>query len=406
MTNRRQHIRRGSLARLAAAALAGTLALGVGACSGSSAGELPDSAAAAAPPVLLGAQDVAEARVAPISAGVTLTGSLMPAQSVTLTAQVAGTVTDVRVDRGTPVRRGQRLATIDAQGVRSQATGARANVAAAQAAVALAQQRLNAARTLYEAGATSRIDYQTAQASYENAEAQLAAARAQAVGASEAAARTTLTAPITGAVSTRAVESGESVAVGDPLFTIVDASTLELSAQIPVEQAARVRVGQPVTFTLGSDPTRELRGRVARMDPAADPATRQVGVYTQLANPGGRIIAGQYATGRVIGERVAEAIVVPLAAVRSEGSERYALVIENSRIVRRAVETGARDEAAGVVEVTSGVAAGELVLATAGATLAEGTVVTVAADAAARPATPPAARNDTGAAAAAAAPQP
>lgn len=374
--------RRSPLAWLAAAALAGTTVLG--ACGGPEAAEAGDSAAAPAP-VVLGPQDVAEARVRPIAAGVTLTGSLLPARSATLTAQVAGTITNVRVDRGTPVRRGQVLASIDAAGVRSQASGARASVAAAQAAVALARQQLEAARMLYEAGATSRIDYQSAQANFEAAQAQLAAARAQAAGASEAAARTTVTAPIGGVVSARMVEPGEPVAVGGELFTIVDASRLELSAQIPVDEAARVAVGQPVTFTLAGDPGRELTGRVARMDPAADPATRQVGVYAELANPGGRIIAGQFATGRVIGERVADAVVVPLAAVRSEGDASYVLVIEDGRIARRTVTTGARDEAAGVVEVTSGVRAGEQVLATPAATLPEGTVVTVAVDAGARP---------------------
>ncbi|HEY0971018.1 MAG TPA: hypothetical protein VGE02_08635, partial [Gemmatimonadales bacterium] len=86
---------------LVAAALLGTLALG--ACGGSEAA-VADSAGVAAQPVVLGPQDVAEARVQPITAGVTLTGSLQPAQRVTLTAQVAGTVTGVRVDRGTAVR--------------------------------------------------------------------------------------------------------------------------------------------------------------------------------------------------------------------------------------------------------------------------------------------------------------
>ena len=409
MTTREQKfIRRPALVRATAraTALLGAAALtALAACGGETAEGAAADSAAATQAVVLGAQDVAEARVSPISAGVTLTGSLLPANSVTLTAQVAGTVQGVRVDRGTPVRRGQVLATIEAQGVRSQAAGARASVASAQAQLALARQQLAAAKTLYDAGATSRIEYQTAQAQLEAAEAQLAAARATSAGAAEQAARTTVTAPIGGVVSARMVESGEPVAVGGELFTIVDASTLELSAQIPVEQAARVRVGQPVTFTLTGAPDRALTGRVARMDPTADPATRQVGVYAQLPNPGNRIIGGQFASGRVIGERVADAVVVPTAAVRSEGSEQFVLVIENGRIARRPVGVGARDEAAGVVEVTSGVRAGELVLATPAATLPVGTLVTVAADAApAQAAATPPTQADTQAAAAPAAP--
>ncbi|HEX5580802.1 MAG TPA: efflux RND transporter periplasmic adaptor subunit [Gemmatimonadaceae bacterium] len=377
----RVHGTRGRFTSLAAAGLLGALALG--ACGGSEAAVADSTAAgSAAQPVVLGPQDVAEARVQPITAGVTLTGSLQPAQSVTLTAQVAGTATGVRVDRGTAVSRGQTLATIEAAGVRSQAAGARASVAAAEAQLALARRQLEAARRLHEAGATSAIEYETAQANYEAVEAQLAAARAQAAGAGEAASRTVVTAPMAGVVSQRFVESGQPVSVGDRLFTVVDASTLELSAQVPVDAAAGVRVGQPVTFSLAADPSRELRGRVDRVDPVADPATRQVGVYARLANPGGRIIAGQFATGRVVGERVEGAVVVPAAAVRQEGSESYVLAIENGRIARRTVTTGATDEAAGIVEIQSGLRAGEQVLATPAATLAVGTPVTVANDAA------------------------
>lgn len=368
--------------RLAMSTLVGIVAL----CAAAAGCRSPDAegatdTSAISRPLVLGPQDVAIARVQPIDAGVTITGSLVPAQSVTLTAQVAGTITNVRVNRGSPVSRGQLMAVIDAQGVRSEAAGARANVAAAQANVALARQRAEASRALHEAGAISAIEYQSQRAALDAAQAQLAAARAQAAGAAEQAARTNITAPLSGIVSDRQVESGEAVSVGGELFTIVDASTLELSAQVPVDEAARVQVGHTVVFTLTADPSRELRGRVARIDPAADPATRQVGVYTQLPNPGNRIIGGQFARGRVVGQRVQEAIVIPESAVRVTAGERTVLVIEDGRIARRVVTVGARDERAGVVEVLSGVRAGEQVLTVPSGSIAEGATVVVTGDA-------------------------
>ena len=326
--------------------------------------------------VRLALQDVATAVEDSIQTGPVLTGSLNPAETVTLRAQVPGTVQNVRVDRGSRVARGQTLATIEAAGIRGQAAGAQAGVAAAQAQVALARQRLEAARTLYQAGAMSQIDFQSAQAAFEAAEAQLAAARAQAASAGEAASNTVITAPLTGVVSDRMVEPGEAVNPGAELFTVVDATRLELAGQIPVDEAARVRVGQPVEFSLQAEPDRILQGTVARIDPTADPQTRRVGIYVQLPNPGNRIIAGQFARGRVLGART-QAVVVPATALRQEGQTYHVLVVENGRIARREVSVVARDDAAGIVGIDSGLREGERVIVTPGAQIAPGTAVTI-----------------------------
>lgn len=379
-----------------AAALA--LALALAACSKKSA-EGADTTAAggevAAGAIVLGPQDVAVALPAQGTGGasITLSGPLEPKTRVTLRAQVPGTVQGLRVDRGSAVSRGQTLATISAEGVRSQAAGARAGVAAANAQLAVARQRLEAARTLRQAGAMSEIDYRTAVATYESAEAQVAAARAQASSAGEAAGFTTITAPISGVVSDRMVDQGEAVTPGKELITIVDSRTLELAGKIGVEDAARVRVGQSVTFSLDAYPGETLRGRVARIDPTADPGTRQVSVYVELANPTGRIIGGQFARGSIAVGGAAPtvastAVTIPATAVLGaggDGASASVFVIQGNKIVRRLVVLGARDDASGQIEVRSGLAAGERVIVTPSAELREGTTVTVAADAAGAP---------------------
>lgn len=340
----------------------------------------------------LGPEDVAVARVASVGGGIILSGSLDPAVIVNVKAQVPGTVTSVRVDRGTGVRRGQVMAIIEASGIQGQATGARAGVAGALAGLALARQRLEAARTLHQAGAMSEIDYRAAVAAYEAAEAQVAAARAQSATAGEAAARTIITAPITGIVSGRRVEGGEAVNPGAELFTVVNADVLELAGQVGVAEAARVRVGQTVVFALESNPGQEFRGRVARMDPTADPGTRQVGVYVRLPNPGGRILGGQFATGRVQTGSDLSQIVIPTAALRqTAGNSAVVLVIVNGRIVRRTVRVGLRNEADGLVAILSGVQAGERVVV-AQSDIPEGTAVKM--DSPAAGAVPPARQGE------------
>jgi RND family efflux transporter MFP subunit len=308
-----------------------------------------------------------------------VSGNLDPAVVVAMKAQIAGTVDGVRVDRGSHVTRGQVLAVIEAQGIRSTAAGAQAQVAAARAQLSLAQQRLAANKMLFDAGAISAIEYKAAQANVEAAEAQVAAAHAASAGASESAARTTITSPINGIVSVRSVSGGEAVVSGTDLFTIVNASELELQGQVGVQEAARIRIGQPVTFALEGYAGEVFRGRVARIDPTADPATRQVGVFVRLANPAGRIVGGQFARGSIETGGTTTETVIPEAAVVSrtaDGATVYAL--NGNKVARKSVVLGPRDEATGLVSVRSGIVVGQRVLLNPSSDVGEGTTVTIA----------------------------
>ena len=356
-----------------------------GACGGQSSAEETGNVVET-PAAILGAQDVAVAERADVAGGIVLTGSLQPADVVTIRAQVPGTATGVRVDRGTPVGRGQTLATIEAAGIRSQAAGARASVAAAEAQLAVARQQLDAARRLQAAGAMSVIELRTAEAQFGAAEAQVAAARANATAAGETAARATITSPIGGVVSERMIEEGEAVSSGDEMFRVVDTRELELAGQISPEQAARVRVGQTVVFTLDAAPEREYRGRVVRIDPVANEQTRQIGVYVRLANSQGAIVGGQFARGRIVGQEASNAVVVPIGAVRDASGSPFVLVVADGRVARRDVTVGARDESRGIAAINSGLTAGERVVATATINLDDGATVSVANDAGAAPA--------------------
>jgi membrane fusion protein (multidrug efflux system) len=343
-------------------------------------------------PIVVSAQDIATAESRTIGAVVLVSGNLDPADIVVIKAQVPGTVTGVRVDRGSAVSRGDVLATIEAQGIRSQAAGAEAQVAAARAQLSVAQQRLEASKKLFEAGAISSIEYKTAQANVDAAEANVAGARANAAGASESAARATITAPISGVVSARNVSGGEAVNPGADLFTIVDASQLELRGQVGVTEASRVRTGNPVTFALDGYPNQVFRGTVARIDPTADPNTRQVGVYVTMVNQGRRIVGGQYARGRIETGGTTTATVVPEAAIVSRQNDSATVyVVIGNRVSRRSVTVGARDDATGLVAVHSGLEPGTRVLLNPSTDIGEGTLIASPSDR--QPNPQPATRN-------------
>lgn len=370
------------MTRPASCLVATALCALLGACGGGEPEASPGAAPLAA--ATLTSSDIATAREVELVDGVSLSGSLEPAQTVIIKTQVAGRLRRIPVDRGSRVAKGHLLAEIEADGIRGQAVAARAALASAEAALALAAQRLESAKRLQAAGAISDIDLRASEASHEAASAQVAAARAQLAMAGEAEARTSIESPINGVVSVRVVEEGESVKDGDRLLEVVDIGTLELRAQVGVDDAMRVRVGSPVVFTLGAT-GQPLRGRVARIDPRADPGTRQVGIAAQLANPGGRIVAGQFARGRVLTGRATLAVAIPAAAVSDSAGQSRVFVIEGGKLVLRPVTLGTRDEALGLVAVTAGLAVAERVLARPVLGAANGLAVTVASDSAIPP---------------------
>ncbi len=339
------------------------LLAGVAACGGNGNAE---AEAGGQTVVALSPEDVATVQVDTFQTGVVVSGTLEPYRRVEVRAQVPGTVTSLRVDRGDAVRAGEPLARIEAAGIRGAAESARAGVAAAQAQVALAQRQLESARKLHEAGAVSDLEYQQAQAGFEAAQAQLAAARAQAAGAGESARRATVTAPISGEVSDRMVSAGEAVNPGQALLTIVDARQLELAGQVGVNEAVEIHPGMPVVFQIAAFPSRHFDGTVARVEPTADPGTRQVGVYARLPNEGRSLVGGVYATGRILTGGSEVGAVVPTGAVRGQGEEQYVFVIRGGVAVRQPVVVGGTDLAAGTTEIKEGLEGGESVIVSPG----------------------------------------
>lgn len=344
--------------------------------------------------VELAPSEVAVAERTSLRTGVTLTGTLNPHRQAEVRAQVPGTVTGMRVERGMAVTAGQTMATIAAEGIRSQAASAEAGVAAAQAGVAQARRELESARLLHEAGALSDLDLQAVETAFESAQAQLATAEAGAAGAREQAGRTLVTAPFAGEVAARVVNEGEAVNVGETIFEVVNSTQLELEGQVPVAQATRVRVGQTVEFTLDGYPGRTFTGTVAQVAPVADPGTRQVGVTMRLPNEDRSVIGGLFATGRVITGTAEDAVVVPSGAVRGTNGDAYVQLLEGGTMQRRPVVVGEVDPATGRTSIARGLAAGDTVVVSPGEVTAGTRVRVGAARSASAQSSPSAGTND------------
>lgn len=314
---------------------------------------------------VLGATDVARATRADLTAGVPVSGTLEPNVQVRISAPIAEVLDQVLVKEGQAVARGQVLARF-----KTAAVGPAA--ASAEAQRKLAQSDYDRMQNLYKEGAVSEHDLEASEVALRQAEATAAAAAQK---AEEAVVR----APVTGVISVRSVESGDRVKDGDQLFQLVNIDALEFEATVPSEFAPQVHAGDAVALRVTGLPGATVAGRIARINAAADPATRQVKIYVSVPNPGHRLVAGLFAAGRVTLRQVRGAVAVPLAAVRSDSAgTRYVLTVEGGRVARHAVVTGAEDDQAGLVEVVQGLAGGETVIVGPAQGLAPGDAVTLA----------------------------
>lgn len=339
-------------------------------------GRKQEQQAAAPPEIVLGPADTAIVVRGEVATGPALSGTLTAQEQATVRAQLGGTVTEALAEPGETVRRGQTLARIEASSLGESLTSARAAVTTARSSLTLAQREEERQRALVEVGAVAERSVETARQQVVAARAALAQAQAQLASAQEQLGDTRVTAPFDGVVSEKTVSAGDVVQPGGALYTIVDPSSLELEASIPAERLSTIHPGAPVEFRVNGFPGRTFRGRITRINPSADPATRQVRVYAEIPNEGD-LVAGLFAEGRVESQSQL-GLILPEEAIDRRMGRPAVLKVQDGKILRVEVELGLADEQTQQVEIRRGVQEKDIVLRGAAQELAPGTAVRLA----------------------------
>ncbi|MEX2178898.1 MAG: efflux RND transporter periplasmic adaptor subunit [Gemmatimonadaceae bacterium] len=356
--------------------LAATLlltSLTAGACSR---GDAAADTTAAETAVLLGPENIIVVHVQDIRTGPTLSGAIEAERAATVRAEIPAAVMQTYAEPGQRVAAGALLARLDDAAIRDQVLSARAAVATAQSARAIATRELERAEALVQAGAIAEREVERARNGALGAETQLANARAMQSSAQQQQRRTRIMAPFAGVVSARQANAGDVVSPGTALFTVVDPSTMRLEASVPAQALASVRVGLPVEFTVSGYADRRFLGRVTRVHPTADAATRQVRIIATIPNAGATLVGGLFAEGRVASE-THTAPVVPASAVDERGVRPSVMRVRNGAVERVEIELGLRDGQTEMIEVRAGLAAGDTVLLGTARGLTPGTPVRV-----------------------------
>jgi membrane fusion protein (multidrug efflux system) len=360
--------------RTAAALFLAAAALSATACKRGDADALP----AKVETMLVGPENVSVVRAEQVRSGPAISGSLSPERSATIRAEMTGAVVQTYAEAGQRVSRGQALAQIDAAVLRDQALSARSAVTTAQSSYDIARREVERSQALSSAGAIADRDLERARNQLLSAQAQLATARAQLANVSKQLDKASVRAPFAGVVAQRQANAGDVVSPGTALFTVVDPGSMQLEAAVPAEALSQVRVGMPVEFSVNGYPNRSFTGRITRVNPVADPSTRQVHITAAIPNAGNTLVGGLFAEGRVSSE-TRTAPMVALSAVDERGLRPTVVRLKNGKIEKVEVTLGIRDAAAETVEITAGLAPGDTVLLGAARGISPGTPVKVSA---------------------------
>lgn len=336
-------------------------------------------AAPAAPTgMVVGPENITVVKAEEIRSGPAISGTLQPEEQATVRAEVSGAVLQTYAEQGQRVTSGQLLGRIDDSAIRDQVLSARSAVTTAKNNADVAARQQARSEALVKAGAIAERDVELTRNQLSAAEAQLANARAMLANAQKQLDKTSIHSPFSGIVSARQVSAGDVVSPGGALFTVVNPATMRLEASVPADQLSEVHVGAPVDFTVNGYPGRHFTGRVTRINPVADPSTRQVRIIVSLPNQNGLLVGGLFADGHVSSE-VRTAPVVPLSAVDERGLHPFVMLIKGGQVKKADVDLGIRDASNETVEIRSGLAPGDSVLLGAARGISPGTPVRVGA---------------------------
>jgi membrane fusion protein, multidrug efflux system len=334
--------------------------------------------------------ELGTARRASISDEITVVGNLIGEATVAVAPRAAGRLQEVYVRLGDRVARGQRIARIEDFELQEQIKQAEAaqEVASAtirqrEADLALAKTNVDRSQSLFEKNILPKQTLDDNVARYQSAQAQLDLARAQAVQSKARLdelkinlANTIITSPTEGFISRRLVDPGASVGQNAPVVEVVDISRVRLVANVVERDLKQLQTGDATRVQVDAYPGETFTGRIARVSPILDPATRTAPIEIEIPNPDARLKPGMYARVGITMATNKEALVIPSDAMADLGGRRGVFQVQNGTAIFRTVQVGT--EQGNLVEIVGGLTEGEQVITTGARALRDGDPVIIA----------------------------
>ena len=289
---------------------------------------------------------------------VTVSGTVAARHIARVASRINGYITEIKVDAGHKVERGDVLLKIDTKDLAEKEAQAAAALESARADLVNAKNDFERFKVLYEKQSVAKKDYDNALAKYEMAQAAESRAKAAVDEARTNLGYGTVTSPFSGVVADRAVNVGDLASPGRYLMSVYRPDSLEIVASAGEQYASFLKEGASVRVEIPSVGLKE-HSRIREIVPQRDEKTRTISVKVPL-NERPELTPGLYGT-MTFKTQATEVIGVPRSAVKMIGQLESVNILENGHVKVRQVKTG-RSLSNDMVEIISGVNPGEEVV--------------------------------------------
>jgi membrane fusion protein (multidrug efflux system) len=297
-----------------------------------------------------------------VSSYIRSTANLVSDNEVKVLTESDGRIARLLVDEGDWVNKGQTLATLDRED-----TG-----------IDLAKRQVKSENTrlAYERGERMLREGLISQETFEKLRMENDMARQEVAEARYVIGKTAIRAPFSGRITSRIVEQGQHVRIGEELFSLADFDPLVAFIHLPEKEVLGLKAGRETRITLKADETVRFRGRIRQISPVVDPATGTVKVTVEAMTPlPAAVRPGGFVTIDVVRESRPDAVLLPRQAVLRELQSAHVFVAKNGIAEKRAVQLGLEEGER--LEVLAGVKAGERVIVAGQGSLKQGSPIEV-----------------------------
>jgi len=312
-----------------------------------------------------------------VAAHLTVVGNLIGLQTVDVAPRTNGRLMSVSVQLGDPVRRGQTIAKIEDREIVEQVSQAEASQQVSKATIRqreadlkVAELNFERSKNLFQRQLLAKQALDDAESRYLAAEAQIDLSKAQLMQADARLQElrinlqnTNVTSPVDGFVGKRNVDPGAMVSQNSPIASVVDISKLKMVVNVVEKDIRLVTVGDSGDVDVDAYPGEKFRGRIARVAPVLDPATRTATMEIEIVNNDKRLKPGMYARVSLTVEERKDTLVAPKSAVVDFENQRGVwMPTEDNRAKFMPVVLGIED--LDRIEIKSGLKEGDKIVTT------------------------------------------
>lgn len=322
---------------------------------------------------------------------VMVVGNLIGEATVDVSPRLNGRIESIAVRLGDRVTKGQVIARMDDRDVREQVKQAEASLELSRATARQREFDMKASLTtfdrqknLYDRQLQTKQTLEDAEARYNASAAQVDVAKAQVMQTQArldelkvTLSNTVIQSPVDGFVGRRTLDPGAFAGANTPVVSVVDISSVRLIANLVEKDFRRVVPGVEAMVEVDAFPGETFGGKVSRVSPIFDAATRTAGLEIEVPNPGYRLKPGMYARVRLTVDRRPDALTVPRNAVVDSEGKRGVFFLDDGNVARfNVVRTGLQDGEK--VEILEGLNDGQRVITTGAIALRNGDRVQLA----------------------------